>query len=529
MEALRRLGGTTGVLMALSGGGIAYFLPDYRPWGWALTIIGFALFVTATVLNRDDLLNLLKGRPFRYGANALFYSLVVLGILGAVDFLAARHTWRFDLTSQGVHTLSSQTLQILKGLESNDQDVSVQAFFTSTAGGRQRAIDLLDEYKYQTSRLAVRVLDPVRSPGEVRAFGVEQDGTVIVSTKTGEARITPSFSSEGLTEEELTNALIKATAMSRNVICFTTGHDERRISDSAPGGYQQAVEAIKKENFDVREVRLLEVDGVPADCASVVIAGPTHAMLPPEVEALQNYFKGGGRGLILVEPGTSPGLDPLLGAYGLKLGNDFVVDVNPMARIMGGSPATPVVYEYGSHPITKDFQGLVTIFPTVESVETTTATESDVTTEAIAHTSDQSWGEKGELADRVAFDPSQDRPGPLNVAAVATRKIREAGTAADPNAGASGQKETRLVLFGDSDYASNQALMLGGNRDLFMNTMAWLNERSDLISIRPRTQMPQPVVLTGLQARFLKWYSHALSPLAALVVGAGVWLRRRRL
>ncbi|HEY3174977.1 MAG TPA: GldG family protein [Candidatus Polarisedimenticolia bacterium] len=529
MEALRKFGGTAGVLMALSGSGIVYFLPDHRVWGWILSGAGFALLLGATVLNREDLRNMLRGRPFRYGANAVFYSLVVLGILGGVDFLAARHTRRFDLTSQGVHTLSPQTIQILKGIDREGQDVTVTAFYTTTAAGRQAAIDLLEEYKYLTSHLTVRVLDPVRSPGEVRAYGVEQDGIVIVAAKTGEARVTPSFSSTGLTEEDLTNALIKATSTSKSVICLTTGHGEKQIADSGAGGFQHAVEALKKENFEVREVRLLEGNGVAADCASVVVAGPTHAMLPPEIEALQTYLKGGGRALILVEPGTSTGLDPLLGAYGLKLGNDFIVDVNPMARLMGGSPATPVVYEYGTHAITKDFEGLVTIFPTVESVETAPASEPDVTTETIAHTGAQSWGERGAMADRVSFDPGQDKQGPLNVAAVAVRKIKEAEAPADPNAPPPRQKETRLVLFGDSDYASNQAFALGGNKDLFMNTMAWLNERSDLISIRPRTQMPQPVVLTGLQARVLKWYSLALSPLAALVVGAGVWLRRRRL
>lgn len=530
MESLRKFGGITGILVLVSGWGITQFAPDYGMWGWLLIAAGAILLVLAIWMNGTDLANALKGRPFRHGANALFYTLTVLGIVGAVNFLAARHNRRFDMTGQGIHTLSEQTIQILKGLDKDGVDVTVLAFYSTAEGSRQKALDLLDEYKYQTARLNVKMLDPLRSPGEVRAYGVEQDGTVILSTGTGEARIPPSFTGTGLTEEDLTNALIKATAKTKKAICVTTGHGEKRIDDSGPDGFQQAAEALKKENFDVREIRLLEADGIPADCSSFLIPGPKHPLVGPEAEALSRYLGSGGRGLLLAEPGVSTGLEQLLEAHGIKLGNDFVVDVNPMARVMGGSPATPVVYEYGTHPITKGFEGLMTIFPTVESVQTTTATAQDVTTQTIAHTGAQSWGETGPMADSVSFDAATDRPGPLDIAVSAVRQIKEgAGPAADGNAPAPPAKEARLVVFGDSDYAGNSALTIGGNRDLFLNTIAWLNERSDLISIRPRTQLPQPVVLTGLQASVLRWYSLVLSPLMAIVVGVGVYLHRRRL
>lgn len=526
MESLRRFGGFSGILLIVSGWGITQFTPDHRVWGWVLLGAGAILLGLGIWLNGSDLANAMKGRPFRHGANALFYTLLVLGIVGAVDFLAARHNRRFDLTGQGIHTLSEQTLQILKGLDKDGIDVTVLAFYSAGEGSRQRALDLLDEYKYQTSRLNVKAIDPMRSPGEVRAYGVEQDGTIILSTGTGEARIPPSFTGAGLTEEDLTNALIKATAKTKKAICVTTGHGEKRIEDSGPDGFQQAAEALKKENFDVREIRLLENEGIPAECSSVLVPGPKHPLVGPESDALSHYLDSGGRGLILAEPGADMGLSKLLEANGIKMGNDFVVDVNPMARVMGGSPATPVVYEYGDHPITKGFEGLMTIFPTVESVGTTTVP--DVTTQTIAHTGPQSWGETGPMADRVSFDEGTDRQGPLDIAVSSVRQIKSAA-APDANMPAPPGKEARLVVYGDSDYAGNSALTIGGNKDLFLNTIAWLNERSDLISIRPRTQLPQPVVLTGLQATALRWYSLVLSPLMAIVVGVGVYLRRRRL
>jgi len=526
MEAFRKFSGTAGVLVALSGAGIGYFLPDHRNYGWVLMGIGLALALAAAVLNSEDLINMIRGRPFRYGANAVFYSMFVLFLVAGGNFLAARHNHRFDLTTEGVHSLSPQTIQILKNL---DQDVTVVAFYSSQyTGGRQKAVDLLDEYKYHSPRITVRLIDPLRNPGEARAYSIEADGTIIVTTKVGEARITVA------TEEDLTNAFVKATTKVKKVVCVTTGHGEKGTQESAAEGFQQAAEAIKKENFDLHEVRLLEQGGVPADCSSVIVPGPTHALLAPEAEALHTYLKAGGRMLVLREPRTTTGLETLLAGYGLKTGGDFIVDPNPMSRLFGGSAAAPVVYEYGSHQITKDLERVATIFPTVGSVEATTATEPDTLAEAIAHTGEQSWGENGDLADRVSLDPT-DKPGPLNIAAVAVQK-HSAQAAADPNAAPGRQgdaerpagAETRIALFGDSDFAANSAFLVAGNKDLFLNTIAWLNERSDLISIRPKTQAPQPIILTGAQQRLLYgwWF---LAPVIAAAVGIGVHVRRRRL
>lgn len=299
-------------------------------------------------------------------------------------------------------------------------------------------------------------------------------------------------------------------------------------------GWQQASEALRKENFEVSNVRLLDA-GALDKCSSVVVAGPSHPLLAPEADAVKAYVDKGGRLLAMVEPRTPSGLEGLLSAYGLKTGNDFVVDINPMSRLMGGSPAMPVIYDYGTHPITKDFQGLITIFPTVESIDTGGATEPNVTTEVLARTTDQAWGETGEMAERVSFDEGSDRHGPLTVAAAATRTLDTAPGAPDPNAPASdGQvapagRQARVVLFGDSDFSTNQAIGLGGNRDLLLNAVAWLNERSDLISVRPKTTSGQPLLLTGLQSRLVWFYSLLLFPALLATVGFGVYLRRRRL
>jgi ABC-type uncharacterized transport system involved in gliding motility auxiliary subunit len=146
----------------------------------------------------------------------------------------------------------------------------------------------------------------------------------------------------------------------------------------------------------------------------------------------------------------------------------------------------------------------------------------------------------GELADEVGFDEGTDKKGPLNLAAAAIRTLDD-GSAEEPEKELGGEetaaaeeetgpvrRESRIVCFGDSDFAANGALMLAGNRDLFLNTVAWLNERSDLISIRPKTRAPQPIVLTAVQERLLYLWWLA-GPIVAMLAGIAVHVKRRRL
>ena len=87
--------------------------------------------------------------------------------------------------------------------------------------------------------------------------------------------------------------------------------------------------------------------------------------------------------------------------------------------------------------------------------------------------------------------------------------------------------ESRVAVFGDSDFAANFALGIQGNRDLFMNTLGWLSQQENLIAIRPRESADRRVTMTsGQQLRVMLL---VLVVIPAFVLGSGVytWWRRR--
>ena len=271
-------------------------------------------------------------------------------------------------------------------------------------------------------------------------------------------------------------------------------------------------------------------------------AGPQTDLLQGEVDALAAYLDGGGKLLVLLDPpadGSSPGPDLLFGllrGWGIDVGNDVVVDASGVGQLFGGDATVPVAANYPFHPITDEFN-LLTAFPLARSISAVAAPPEGRTPQAFIQTSAQSWAEADftELAGgEVAMDEQNgDRPGPvaigMTVSAPAPAPAEAPSSAEDAlDAGEDAPTpETRLAVIGDSDFATNGAVGIQGNRDLFLNTVSWLAQQDTLISIRPREAEDRRITLTADQQRRVFWLAILFIPAAALGTGVYTWWRRR--
>ncbi len=89
-------------------------------------------------------------------------------------------------------------------------------------------------------------------------------------------------------------------------------------------------------------------------------------------------------------------------------------------------------------------------------------------------------------------------------------------------------KDSRLVVFGDADFAANSALNLYGNRDLLLNTLGWLSRDQVLIAARAPGAGGEPLILTAVQRRLAGWICIGAWPLIVGLLTAAVVVRRRR-
>ena len=449
-----------------------------------------------------------RGRQILQGANLALYTVIGIAIIVLVNWYVNRHDKRWDLTPNQQYSLSPQSKKILKGLK---QNVTIYAFDRKQDFSRRR--DLLGEYKSASNHVAVQYVDPDRQPALAKQFGIQTYGTIEVVSGTRH------FQAQTTNEEGVTNALIRVL-MGQKTIYFMDGHGERSVDDTGRDGFANLKKELNNESYAVKTLMLLQKNEIPADCEVLVIAGPKHDYLPAEIATISKYIKGGGRVLVMLDAGVKvPDLNKMLADWGITARNDLVVDLNPVARLFGTTPDMPLIIKYGTNPIVEPLQRTATLFPLSRSLDVSKDAKGGATPEMLCETSGDSFGVEGfnPKVRQVSYQPGKDLKGPLTVAAADTISSQD------------GKKgEGRLVVTGTSLLGANAYLGFQGNKDLVMNMINWLSAEESLISIRPKPQEHQSLDINQRQMGRLLYLGVFGLPLAIILVGAGVWWRRRR-
>jgi len=522
METMKKYLNYLGLPLVLVGLISLIIWPQRKTAGLAVLVLGFVLLIIYTVLNLSSLRRGFSRRSFLYSSNLLLVIVLVLAILVLANYFLARHHYRIDFTEAKIHSLADQSIKVLKNLK---QDVLVNAFFREGNAGQARMEALLKIYAYHSHKIKSEFINPDKNPGLVKRYGVTQDGTTIFESGDKENRITTT------TEEDITNALIKVSREKKKAIYFLEGHGEDSIEVSEDSGFSAAKDELQKLGYEVKKVTLALSETFPQDCALLIIPGPKKDLLPNELETVKDYIGRGGRVFFMVDPETAPGLTPFLLSYGVKLENDVVVDT--VSRLFGGDYFMPVITEYEPQEITQNFR-YATFFPYARSVNFAEPKPEGVNVNSLGKTSPNSWSERELDQKTVAFDKDKDVQGPIPLAAVVTVKPMEQKKEAvekpeEKKQSEEKKPEGRLAVFGDSDFASNRYYNLSGNGNLFLNTVNWLTQEADLISIQSKTATPRTIQLSPSQGRLIFFASVIILPLAVLVLGISVWIRRRSL
>ena len=494
-------------------------------WVFGNLIIGVGLLLGGLVRNLDTLRERLRSgearRAGKYGTSAILSTALAILILAMLGFLSTRYHKRFDASEQHVHSLSEQTQKVLTGLK---DDVDVTAFVGSLDAPPVR--EVLDRYSYASPHIKVQFADPTSRPDLVEKYGISPEklsgGLVRVARGTDAVEIMRG----DLNEEKLTNALVKLTRASAKKVYFLEGHGERPIQgEGADGkeGLAQAADALKSENYQVDQLLLQAKGEVPPDAAAVVIPGPTRPLLPEEHTALERYLGRGGAVLALLDPRAKTDLGADLMKWGVQAGDDVIVD---QAFSVLGRPEMVFAQQYGRHPIT---QGLreVALFYLARSVRPTDQAKGQFT--ELVKSGPDSWAERDLDAffnQGIAQRGPNDLPGPVSLAVAGTPSVAKS---TDQEAGKDKSREPRLVVFGDSDFISNQLIDNYRNRDLFVNSVNWLVGDVESIAIRPNQARASRIrQLSSQQFVTIRFLSLFVLPEAIAFAGVFAWWSRRR-
>jgi len=475
--------------------------------------------------------NWLKARQTKYAGYLTLYIVIILAVLGAVNFLANRYNKSYDSTSNKRYSLSDQTKKVVKGLK---DDATITLYDQTSRFAQAR--DLLDRYENLSTKLSVKYIDPDTKPQLARAAGVTSYGTIYVEVngKREEAK--------SVTEEQITNALIRALKGGERLVCAVQGSGEHSLEETGREGYSTLKEVLEKNNYKTKTISLLEKPEVPSACSVLLVGGPRFDYVGPVVEAIKKYVSGGGSALIMLdapvrfgEMNIAPNKEmvQLLESWGAKMDNNLVLDTSGIGRLFQLGPEVPLVTNYETHPIVRDMRDIATAFPLSRTVETTTA--DGVTAEKLFSTTSNSYATTDLASEEIQLDPKKDRKGPFNLAVASTITIKAANDSGDKKADDKSKKsgdkpekkQARLVAVGSSGWVANNTLRFNGNRDLVLNMMNWLTSDEDLISIRPKEPQDRRLTLNQHQMRLVFYSSVIFLPVLIILAGIGIWWRRR--
>lgn len=474
--------------------------------------------------------------------------LALAALLAVLDLAAARAPLVWDWTRDRGNSLSPQTVRVLSVL---DREVEVAAFY-QRLDPRRRAVEaMLTSFGDRMPGLASQVFDPETDLARVQEYGVTTERSVVVTCGERRRRLLDPD------ETALVNALYRVVSGSRPVVYHIQGHGERRIDDRDRIGMSAYADAVAREGYVLRTLLLPAAPEIPADAAVVALASPREEFSGAELAALDRFLARGGALLLMLDPGTPPSVATWLRRFNVGLGDDFLVTASRANAQLRVDELFMVTAAYGPHEITRGLDGMVTLFPFCQSLSPLAPTMRGVEARTLILSDEDSWSETDPQAvarGRPVFDEGKDQAGPLPFV-VALTVARAPDAAADPLAapelpaatevtrrlreldkvGTDGPRsvireaeDSRLVVFGDADFAANSALNLYGNRDLLLNTLGWLSRDQVLIATRAPGAGGEPLILTATQRRLAGWICIAAWPLVVGLLATAVVLRRRR-
>ncbi len=519
-----------GVVFLFTGWIITMMVPQLRYISWGMLGVGGILVLVAAILDYRRVGGALVSRRGRFSTGTTLMVSIFVGIILLVNAISIGNFYRFDTTGFAQYTLASQTKEMLANL---DEDVEIIKFFApnDSTGGAAYASSLLDEYENFTERLNIKLVDPDEHPDQARDHGITEyqrwffsayqvtAQTVVFVGSAGE-RFVGLDSIIGEAEHAFTSAILEVTGTVQKRIFFISGHNESSIFDTSSAGYSSAAEGLRDNLFQAGELNLLQVDLVPDDTAALVLAAPSPEipLEPREMELIHQYLANKGRLMILGNPDTPVGLLELMGPWGLAIVPGTVIDPSSYTEPNKDSPSVPTnrnLFGLG----TTYFPGAAAIIP-LELPEGV-----NIETSPIILTSNESWLEKdSEPGVEPSFDEETEMPGPITIGALMETLLPPLEAGGEPIEDLEG---TRIIAFGDSDFASNKHFFNGSNGNLFLNSINWLTAGTELISMDRKFLQTRRLILRPEARMFINYSSLALLPLFVFIAGGIIWYRRR--
>jgi ABC-type uncharacterized transport system involved in gliding motility auxiliary subunit len=484
-----------------------FILEGFVPALWAPLGLFLGSFLAAIFVDRQMYFEFMTMKTTKHGMNMGVMILSVVVMLAAVNFVSIRHYKTFDFSLAQQNTLSDQSIRLLKSL---DSELKILFFYKDGADeaqqNRKAFQSLVKRYQDNSAKVSLDFVEVNKRPDLAEQYNVNKGGGVVfVEYKGKRNRI------EKIEEQEITGAIAKATRDKDKNVYLVTGHAEGGLEDTRdPNGLAQLKGLLEGNRYLLKPLPLATKPEIPKDADVVLIIGAKQSFLEVELGAIEKYLQEGGNLFVALDPSTDHGLKPLLEKVGVKLSDNYIINVMQTAFGKVADPsATPGTEFSSSNNITKVFgKNEFVLFRMPQGLEKVNP-PSGVTIDDIVKAGENSFGYPDNKFE------GQGTSGPFTLVASVKGKWP------------SGSKDFQLVVAGDSDFLNNQMLYRNLNRDLMLNSILTLAKEENMVSITPKEIAATELTLTENKFYMFLFAFVIPLPILMLVSSGLLWYRRR--
>lgn len=469
----------------------------------------------------------LNGQPtskvvFQNGAMASILTAVVLVVVILVNLLVgtlpSKYT-QFDLSQSGIYTIGDTTKELLAGL---NQDVTF--YYLAQSGQEDESVvKFLQRYTEESKYLHWEQKDPAVYPTFAQQYDAQNasQGSIIVVSGDRSKVVdyydiyaydyssyytTGSYDVQFDGEQQLTSAVYYVTSTNLPKVYTLTGHGEEALSTEQQN-------ALNLQNVQVEDLSLVSVDAIPEDAAAVVLAGPTVDYTAEDIAILRSYLDNGGNLMVITDSSVStPNLNGLLAEYGLSAMPGLLVEGNSQYHARGYNYY--LLPDVQTHEATSGLSDLYVMLPYAQAIQVTE--QEDVTVDSLLKTSSSAYNKIAGYNMTTTDKEEGDESGSFDVAVAATKTLENG--------------EAKLVWISSIAFLDQNINMSvgGGNNQFLLGCLTWLSGQDSGILIAAKSLSGETLTVSAAQASLWGNLTTIVLPVACLLIGAVITIKRRQ-
>lgn len=473
-------------------------------------------------------INTIKKRWLISGTNTLLLIAILVAIVILINSVVkSLELTPIDCTSNKEYTLTKESKERVSKIQ-NDVNIYFVGYEDSAT-----QVSLAKQYNKANNKLNIEVIDTNQRTDIASKYNVTNDSKAII-VENGEKSKTlysddlytydSSYQTIDLTEEKITSAILNVTSEKIANVYFLSGYSDYSLDYS--GGMYYLSSYLKDEVLNYQTLDMLIKGSIPDDCDTLVITTPNKDFDELTTNEITKYINNGGKILWLnssyAESKDLPNVNKILALYGIEpFEVGYIYETDSSRKALGYESC--IVEDLGSTDIAKKLTDVVLLNATKINVNTGELSNLNVEQQVIISTPSTSYFRKN--ISNTSSSSDMDEQGGFTVGGIYTKKISSETE----------EKESKLVIFGDNNFISdiqltsqtNPMVFLANNKDLMLNSIAYLTNNDQDITIRKDYTKSSDFTPTDSQKLTIVRIIFMV-PIAIILLGFIVWQARRR-